>query len=115
MKIWTCTSCGANERLNTFPDGCSVCGGQLETQDDRHIAGFREGATFYRNGAQVEAWAAMAIGDFEAEMKSGGDVASAIRLWHDGEELTAAQQATVDAALAANRVDLITRVFGEAA
>lgn len=114
MKIWTCTTCGATERLTTLPDGCSVCGGQMETQDDRRIGGFCEGATFYHNMAEIEPWAERAIEQFETEIKAG-DVASTIRLWQAGCELSIEQQAIIDQVLAENRVDQITRIHDRAA
>lgn len=114
MKLWTCTSCGAVERLHTIPTGCSVCGGQMETQDDRLVIGFCEGAVRYAAFTPVESWAKQAIADFEAEM-AADDLAAAIGLWQSGKDLTDAQQSVLDDALTANRVGLILRVYEKAA
>lgn len=116
MKIWTCTSCGATERHVTIPDGCTVCGGQMETQDDRRIAGFCEGTTPYRQHSQIEPWAVEAIKGFEDEMSAAdGDIAALIRLWQSGVPLDEKQQALIDDALAGNRVELLARVYEQAA
>lgn len=116
MKIWTCTACGATERLAIIPEGCSVCGGQMETQDDRRIGGFCEGVARYREAQAIEPWAADAIRSFEDEIDAANaDVAAVIRLWQSGAELDERQFAIVTDALASNRVDLIGRVYERAA
>ena len=116
MKIWTCSQCGAAERHVTIPEGCSVCGGQMETQDDRRIGGFCEGVVRYRERQAIEPWAAEAIKSFEDEIDAANaDVAAVIRLWQSGADLDERQRAVVSEVLAANRVDLFAHVYGQAA
>lgn len=116
MKIWTCTACGATERLAIIPEGCTVCGSQMETQDDRRIGGFCEGIARYREAQAIEPWAADAIRSFEDEIDAANaDVATVIRLWQAGAELDERQLAIVADALAYNRVDLFARVYERAA
>jgi len=35
MKLWTCITCGAVERLTFYPDCCSSCGGAMESEEGR--------------------------------------------------------------------------------
>jgi hypothetical protein len=116
MKFWTCVACGATEHLTIIPEGCSVCGGQMETQDDRRISGFCEGVARYHEVQAIEPWAADAIKAFEDEIDAANaDVAAVIRLWQAGEDLDERQRAIVTDALTSNRVDLFARVYERAA
>ncbi|MBO3760382.1 hypothetical protein [Ciceribacter sp. L1K22] len=79
MTLWTCTSCGAVERLTVIPDFCSFCGGTMETQDGR--------LTYPQRDDGVAAVLSEA---------HSGDVAAIIALWHDGHPLTSSMQEMLD-------------------
>jgi hypothetical protein len=98
MKLWTCTSCGAVERLSFHPDACSSCGGQLEAEDGR-IASFAEPEI------PSELFAAAAE----------GDEAATVELWTRGAPRGCYSGELLDALMLRNRREQLLSLFGQAA
>lgn len=102
MAIWTCTDCGASERLNFTPDCCSFCRGMMESQDGRTTAGIEGGEAAANEAIRCEA--------------EYGCESSIIALWQMGERLSSAMSMTIDEMLVHNRVAMLEAVYrGEAA
>lgn len=95
MALWICTCCGATELLTFIPDGCSSCGGAMETQDGRSTAAAED----------------MPHHDMETGAHAG-DPAAIIALWQEGRPLTSTMRARLDELLLANRLGLISAVYG---
>lgn len=98
MVSWTCTCCGAVERLTFTPDGCSSCGGTMETQDGRSTAAVESDADWQ---LRIDAW--------------WGDPAAIVALWKSGQPLTSDMQCKIDEMLAANRTHMLGEIYREAA
>lgn len=98
MKLWTCITCGAVERLNHYPDCCSSCGGAMESE---------EGRASFAEEQQVP---------FEVYLgASEGDPRSTIELWHLGAPLGPVSQDRLDDLMLQNRHEQLLALFGEAA
>jgi len=99
MILWNCTNCGAGECLTFIPDCCSSCGGPMETQDGRSTLGSLETDP-----------------DWEMEICAyNGEPDAIIAMWQSGRPLTLAMQSVLDDMLLANRIELITEVYRDAA
>lgn len=98
MAIWTCTSCGATERLNFVPDCCSICRGMMETQGGRTTLALGEDGTGVAYSEAVE-----------------GDESAIVALWQMGERLSSSMSMTLDDLLLVNRVAMLSAVYREKA
>ncbi|MFC3074956.1 hypothetical protein [Shinella pollutisoli] len=98
MTLWTCIHCGAVERLTFFPDGCSSCGGPMESEDRR---------TTFAEEPEIP---------FEVyHLAAEGDAAATIDLWHAGAPRSAYRQDVLDELLLRNRHEQLVALFGEVA
>ena len=86
MAMWICTECGNAENLSFRPDGCSACGGGMETQDERSTAA-----------------------------SCVSDEAAIVRLWQHGKPLPDHQQRVIDDIRLANSIAIMGAVYGGAA
>lgn len=105
MALWICTDCGCAEELSFYPDCCSHCRGNMETQDGRNTAGSYDESAHYERISEM-------YDDLGAEQ---GDEASIIRLWQRGRALPAHQQRVVDDARLSNSIALLAAIYDGAA
>ncbi|MGV1752824.1 hypothetical protein [Agrobacterium sp. CG674] len=101
MMRWTCTNCGAVERLTFYPDDCSSCGGAMINDDGRSTHCDDYGLDDQDYG----------LLDAAAE----GDKAANVILWQErAPACDYSPEMIADLALQ-NRIDMMQAIYGAAA
>lgn len=98
MKRWTCTHCGAVERLTFYPDACSSCGGPMVSDDERSTARAEPEIPFdvYQGAAD-------------------GYADATIEMWHLGAPRGTYSQQVLDTLILQNRHEQLVSLYREAA
>ncbi|KIP99097.1 hypothetical protein RU07_20755 [Agrobacterium tumefaciens] len=101
MMMWTCTNCGAVERLTIYPDCCSSCGGAMICDDGRTTHG--------ANDADITECHEL------LDAAGEGDATAHVILWQErAPTYYYSPEMIADLALQ-NRIDMMQAIYGVAA
>lgn len=101
MMMWTCTNCGAVERLTFYPDCCSSCGGAMICDDGR--------TTNCANEYQTDQ-------DYDLlDAAAEGDPAANVILWQERAPTYVYSPEMIANLALQNRIDMMQAIYGAAA